>query len=72
MGARSGQGLPEQLKEHKNSKDRGLKPPTSPISLTSWDFPSPLVFGAKICAGSGLEIPEIPETEVVSLWAATA
>lgn len=35
-------------------------------------FPPPLVFGAKNCAGSGLEIPEIPETKVVSLWAATA
>lgn len=56
------------VKEAKGtSYGRGLRPPTSPISPISWDCPSPLVFGATICAGSGLEIPEIPETEVVSL-----
>lgn len=68
--ARVGQGLPEQLKKQTDLLEQRAKA-THQSSPISWDFPSPLVFGAMICAGSGLEIPEIPETEVVSLWAAT-
>jgi hypothetical protein len=62
----------KRIQEEGATQGQEARPPTRPISpISCFDFPSPLVFGAKICAGSSLEIPEIPETEVVSLWAAT-